>query len=320
MWSPVPTWPSRRTFGGSGLSSHPAPPSRKRAPGRERGGAEEELLDARLAVGQAVAEEGEVAREARVGVDREVRLGVERVVDRHAVAGAERAVALDDGVAAAVGEDEVEARDELAERDRPASASTRASVAGASTSQNDARRPVQRRDGRLELGVEDADAARLDDEVGAGAPRTSSARAPRRRLPHDDLGPRRVVDVAVLLALVRVGLVERDLVAALGERADEAAVVRRRAVPVRRDERRPEERDPHAAASAAHGLEVADAELAQDREQLVDAVGARVAREDRPAAVPRERARELRRSARTSRSVRSISLAVARDEEVPARR
>src|SRR5829696_904156 len=62
-------------------------------------------------------------------------------------------------------------------------------------------------------------------------------------------------------------------------------------------------------------LEVADAEPAQDREQLVDAVRARVAREDRAATSPRERPGELRVLDHLAQRVLHLA-AVARDEEV----
>ena len=59
----------------------------------------------------------------------------------------------------------------------------------------------------------------------------------------DDARPVGVGDVAVLLALVGVGLVEGDLVAARGECADDPAVVGGRAVPVGGDQARAEEGD-----------------------------------------------------------------------------
>ena len=52
---------------GIGLSPQPLPPSRNASSRQRGGGAEEELLDPRLAVRQAVAEEAEVGREPRVG-------------------------------------------------------------------------------------------------------------------------------------------------------------------------------------------------------------------------------------------------------------
>ena len=62
------------------------------------------------------------------------------------------------------------------------------------------------------------------------------------RVDHD-LRPRRIGHVAVLLAVERVGLVERDAVAALVQRADDAAVVGGGAVPVGGDEAGAEEGD-----------------------------------------------------------------------------
>ena len=72
------------------------------------------------------------------------------------------------------------------------------------------------RHGRLEPIVEDADAARLDEDVGPPRP----GRITPRAIPlvvrgvDDDLRPRRIVDVAVLLTFVGVGLVERHAVSA----------------------------------------------------------------------------------------------------------
>ena len=59
----------------------------------------------------------------------------------------------------------------------------------------------------------------------------------------DDLRPRRVGDVAVLLPVKGVRLVKGDAMPAPVQRADDAAVVGRGAVPVGGDEAGPEERD-----------------------------------------------------------------------------
>jgi hypothetical protein len=83
-----------------------------RAAGKELGGAEEEFVDAGLPAGQAITENGELRFEADLRRHRIVRRGIERVVDRHARARAERAVAVHDRVAAAGGEDEVVFGDE----------------------------------------------------------------------------------------------------------------------------------------------------------------------------------------------------------------
>ena len=219
----------------------------ERARGRQLRRAQEELLHARLAVREAIAEEGEVAREPLVALDGVVRLGVERVVDGHAVTRAERPVALHDGIAAAVGEDEVVARHQRAERVVLVRLHAR-ERRGRVDVPEDGRARAELEHGGLELGVEHADAAGLHDHV-----RTCGAverLAPACRLEDDDLGPAGIVEVAVLLALVGVRLEEGDAVPALVERADEPAVVRRRAVPVGRDEAGGEPGDPHAAASS----------------------------------------------------------------------
>src|SRR5690606_25793157 len=100
--------------------------------------------------------------------------------------------------------------------------------------------------------VEDAYAARLYDEVGGGR-----LLERRQRVVfsvggvHHHPGPIRIGDVAVRLALVRVGLVERDPVAAPVERAYDATIVGRRAVPVCGYEARSEEGDMQPAHTAA---------------------------------------------------------------------
>ena len=57
--------------------------------GEPRRRAQEELLDSRLTIGQAIAEKPELALEARVGRDRMMRRGIQRVVNRNAIARAE---------------------------------------------------------------------------------------------------------------------------------------------------------------------------------------------------------------------------------------
>ena len=73
-----------------------------------RGGVEEERLDPRLPVRQAVGEEGEVRPEPGVGSEPEWWVaGIERVVNRHAPPRAQRRVGVDDRRPAAVGQHEV---------------------------------------------------------------------------------------------------------------------------------------------------------------------------------------------------------------------
>ena len=124
----------------------------------------------------------------------------------------------------------------------------------------------------------------------------------------DDLRPVGVRHVAVLLPPVGVGLVERHAMTALVQRADDAAVVGGRAVPVCRDQARAEERDFQAGThAAALALPLTARQLGVDGQQLVDAVGARVAREDRAAGRAPPVPPRAPRSASTSRKCGCIS-------------
>jgi hypothetical protein len=213
--------------------------------GHGAGGLEEELVDARLAVGDAVREEREIGDEAGLGRGLEVGVGIERVVDGDAEAGAERLVAAHHRIAAAVGEHHVVAGDEGAERIGRVVA--RAVERGGRVDVPEHHlvvRALVREHARLEELVEDAHAARLDDHVRApGLLERAQGGALVGAGVDDHPGPGRIGDVAVLLPIERVGLVEGDAVAARGERPEDAAVVGGRAVPVGRDQARPEEGD-----------------------------------------------------------------------------
>ena len=78
-------------------------------------GIEEELFDPCLAVGQPIGHEAEISFEARVRGDRVVGFRVQRIVDRNAVAGADSLVGVDHRLAAAIGEDIIEAGDQRAQ-------------------------------------------------------------------------------------------------------------------------------------------------------------------------------------------------------------
>src|SRR5690606_2666304 len=67
----------------------------------------------------------------------------------------------------------------------------------------------------------------------------------------DDLAPIRLVDVAVLLPLVDVRLVEGDVIAAPCQRMQQSTIVGGGAIPVGRQEARTVESDLHSAASFA---------------------------------------------------------------------
>jgi hypothetical protein len=99
----------------------------------------------------------------------------------------------------------------------------------------------------LEELVEDADAARFHDDVVVGG-LVEDARDAVDSFARVDDDARPVgigLEVAVLLAAVRVGLEERDAEAEVVQRADDAAVVGRGTVPVRAYETAAEEGDSH---------------------------------------------------------------------------
>src|SRR6202007_853718 len=99
--------------------------------------------------------------------------------------------------------------------------------------------------------VEDTDAACFDDQVRAARALHGIADVFDHGLVDDDLRPRWIVDIAMLLATVRIRLVKSDFVAAGVQCANDAAVVRRCSVPVSGDQARTEERDPHQATPPA---------------------------------------------------------------------
>ena len=159
------------------------------------------------------------------------------------------------------------------------------------------RRCAARRGGLLrdhafeQLAVEHADAARLDHDVGLARLGEHAAQAlDRRRIDHR-ARPLGRLDVAVLLAVEGVGLVEGDVVAMRRQRLEDAAIIGRGAVPVGRQQARSVEGDFHAASLAGGWREVAAREAGDDREQLVDPVRAAMPRADRLEPVAHELAR-----------------------------
>jgi hypothetical protein len=102
----------------------------------------------------------------------------------------------------------------------------------------------------LQLLVEDADAARLDDDIASGRAVDDLPDVPLLFRPIDHyLRPLRIRDIAVLLAVERIGFVERHVVSALRKGTHDAAVVGARPVPVGRDKARTEHRDLHDSSS-----------------------------------------------------------------------
>src|ERR671933_683992 len=97
-------------------SAVPATASQQKAILRGCGsGAKKKLLDPCLPIRHTVSQKAEIARKSRLGGDRVVSRGVEGIVDRHACPRSEGLIGLDDGFAAAIGEDEVIAWDERPE-------------------------------------------------------------------------------------------------------------------------------------------------------------------------------------------------------------
>src|SRR5690554_133413 len=69
---------------------------------------QEELLYTRFAIRQAVAEEAEISSKALVRLSRKMCLGIKCVVDRDALFGAHGAIGIDHGIAAAIGQHQVD--------------------------------------------------------------------------------------------------------------------------------------------------------------------------------------------------------------------
>ena len=103
--------------------------------------------------------------------------------------------------------------------------------------------------GGFEHCIEHADAAGFHDQVEIARRFDGRLSGLCGRGVDDHFGPRRILDVAMLLAAVGVGLVERDAMAASVERAHDPAIVCRRPVPIRRNQARCKERDAHSVCS-----------------------------------------------------------------------
>ena len=143
----------------------------------------------------------QVGLEARIGRHRMVRLRIERVVDRHAVARAEARVTRGRRVAAAVGEHEIVAREQRPKRVVAASPSSRSSVAGASTSQNTVIAPVaaaRARRSSSRSSKTPTPLALTTTSASRAASTRQRQRPPLGRRVDDHRRPRRVGDVAVL--------------------------------------------------------------------------------------------------------------------------
>jgi len=107
----------------------------------------------------------------------------------------------------------------------------------------------------FEQPIEDADTARLDQEIGVARLFESSADTFFGRWIDNDARPIRIGNVAMLLPVECIGLVKGDAMSVGGERLQYAAIVGGGAVPIRRDKTRPEKGDvaAHCAAAISRG-------------------------------------------------------------------
>ena len=158
---------------------------------------------------------------------------VERVVDRHAALRAEPAIGLDHRRPPAIGEDGVEPRQRLADR-----------VRGIASHLVERRRgidvPIDRQRAAIgmpqhpfeQFTVEHPDTVRLDHDIGpAGFGENAVETRLGRGIDHR-AKPFGRLDVAMLLAVEGIGLVEGNRMAAIGQSPQDSAVVGGRAVPV----------------------------------------------------------------------------------------
>ena len=175
---------------------------------------------------------------------------VQRVVHRHARPRAVGEVCLHDRVAAAVGEDQIVLGDQRPERifrvaGHPIERGGRIDV----PERHQRLGPLQLQHGPLQQFVEHADPTRLDHQIGTvGALHRLECSIGGVVVDHYT-GPLGIGQITMLLPLEGVRLIERDAVPPLIQRADDPAIVRRRPVPVRRDQAGSEEGDVHVVAS-----------------------------------------------------------------------
>ena len=169
---------------------------------------EEELLDPRFSVGEPVTKERQVGRETRVWLDRMVGRWVERIVHGDAAGRAEALIGVDDRWSAAVGQDIVERRKRTA--DRVIFVTGHFIERGCRIDiPEDAQRVVAAvlDDAGNQLSVENADAARLDDDVRCPRLGEHGRHALGRRGINNGARPVWRIQVAMALPLVGVGLV-----------------------------------------------------------------------------------------------------------------
>jgi hypothetical protein len=165
------------------------------------------------------------------------------VVDWHARACAQRPIALHHGRPSAVGEDQIVLGNERSE-----------SVAGVLF---DARQRCGRVDvpkgndlagapllqhGSFQQRIENADSTRLHQQVRASRRLQRALHAVLTRVDHDS-SPRWHFQIAVLLPVEGIGFIKNSAVTTIVQRFDYPSVVRRGAVPIRRQQARTEKAD-----------------------------------------------------------------------------
>src|SRR5436190_23717834 len=143
-----------------------------------------------------------------------VSLGIERVIDGHTFPRAETLVGADNGLTAAIGEHEVVPGDQSGERIVTVALDPIEGGWGINVPENGhGARAADVQDGSFEQLIENTDATRFDDQVSTTSvvERGVHTGGALTRV-HHHTAPFGRIDIAVLLAAVSVGLVQRDRV------------------------------------------------------------------------------------------------------------
>ncbi len=210
--------------------------------------AKEKFLHPRLAIRQPVAHESEVGREMRVRRHRVVGRTIQPVVDGHATTRAQPGISRHHRGTAAVGENQIVLGNERTKGIvgivlDPLQGRRRVDV----PEHDRVPRPLEFEHFALQQRIENPHATRLDDDIGIARPRQG---IPQRRFVgriNDDPSPLWRFDITMLLAFKNIRLMKCNLMATLGERANQAPVIGGSAVPPRRQQARTEERNLHKA-------------------------------------------------------------------------
>ena len=241
-------------IGGHRLAFPAIAANQEAAVGQQRGGLEKIFLHSRFPVGQAIAEESEIAGEARIGRDGEMGVGIERVIDGDAFARAHCSIGRDDRIAAAIGEDKVDLRQHGADGMRRIGAHFVQRRGGIDIPENaQGIGTGALHDAGDQVIVEHAHAARLDHDIGVGGFVHDAGEALDGGGIDGDARPVGRIDIAMLLPIESVGFVETDVMAATGQFAQDAAIIGGGAVPVGGEEAGSVKGDFHAAGSMAGG-------------------------------------------------------------------